>query len=207
MRLIFSIFLTLSSVCYLLAQQPYSNDYKLSTDTLLSERIKEEKKPWSNPQKATIFALALPGSGQIFNKRYLKAGIVYGGFVGLSYMFDFNRDSLSKYQAVYAAKIDGANTLQLFYRIALPISWPVFLTTGLVVGLAVWNEFLFALTFVHDDSKKPIATILFAFQSRFENNWGLVNASAVMMMAPIVILFMFFQRRFIAGLTSGASKG
>ena len=106
-----------------------------------------------------------------------------------------------------SAKIDGANTLQLFYKIALPISWPVFLTTGLVVGLAVWNEFLFALTFVHDDTKKPIATILFAFQSRFENNWGLVNASAVMMMAPIVVLFMFFQRRFIAGLTSGASKG
>ena len=109
----------MSSVCYLLAQQPYSNDYKLSTDTLLSERIKEEKKPWSNPQKATIFALALPGSGQIFNKRYLKAGIVYGGFVGLSYMFDFNRDSLSKYQAVYAAKIDGdSNTVDLFPNIS-----------------------------------------------------------------------------------------
>ncbi|MDG1757280.1 MAG: DUF5683 domain-containing protein [Bacteroidia bacterium] len=119
MRLIFSIFLTLSSVCYLLAQQPYSNDYKLSTDTLLSERIKEEKKPWSSPQKATIFALALPGSGQIFNKKYLKAGIVYGGFVGLSYMFDFNRDSLSKYQVVYAAKIDGdSNTVDLFPNIS-----------------------------------------------------------------------------------------
>jgi len=106
-----------------------------------------------------------------------------------------------------AAKIDGASTLQLFYKIALPISWPVFLTAGLVVGLAVWNEFLFALTFIQDESSKSIATILFAFQSRFENDWGLVNASAVMMLAPVVILFMFFQKRFIAGLTSGASKG
>ncbi|MDC0195173.1 carbohydrate ABC transporter permease [Alphaproteobacteria bacterium] len=106
-----------------------------------------------------------------------------------------------------AAKIDGANTLQLFIKIALPISWPVFLTTGLVVGLAVWNEFLFALTFMQDESNKPMATILFAFQSRFENDWGLVSASAVMMAAPIAILFMFFQKRFIAGLTSGASKG
>ena len=106
-----------------------------------------------------------------------------------------------------AAKIDGASTLQLFYKIALPISWPVFLTAGLVVGLAVWNEFLFALTFIQDESSKPIATILFAFQSRFENDWGLVNASAVMMLAPVVVLFMFFQKRFIAGLTSGASKG
>ncbi|PPR49716.1 MAG: L-arabinose transport system permease protein AraQ [Alphaproteobacteria bacterium MarineAlpha5_Bin5] len=106
-----------------------------------------------------------------------------------------------------AARVDGANTLQLFFKIALPISWPVFLTAGLVVGLAVWNEFLFALTFMQDDEKKPMATILFAFQSRFENNWGLVSASAVMMAAPVVILFLLFQKRFIAGLTSGASKG
>jgi ABC-type glycerol-3-phosphate transport system permease component len=106
-----------------------------------------------------------------------------------------------------AAKIDGASTLQLFIKIAIPISWPVFLTTGLVVGLAVWNEFLFALTFMQDESKKPISTILFAFQSRFENNWGLVSASAVMMVAPVAILFMFFQKKFIAGLTSGATKG
>ena len=106
-----------------------------------------------------------------------------------------------------AAKIDGANTLQLFVKIALPLSWPVFLTTGLVVGLAVWNEFLFALTFMQDEASKPIATILFAFQSRFENDWGLVSASAFMMVAPVAILFMLFQRKFIAGLTSGASKG
>ena len=60
---------------------------------------------------------------------------------------------------------------------------------------------------MQDDTKKPMATILFAFQSRFENNFGLVSASAVMMAAPVVILFLFFQKRFIAGLTSGASKG
>ena len=94
-----------------------------------------------------------------------------------------------------AAKIDGANTLQLFVKIALPISWPVFLTTGLVVGLAVWNEFLFALTFMQDESNKPMATILFAFQSRFENNWGLVSASAVMMAAPIAHFIYVFSKK------------
>ena len=106
-----------------------------------------------------------------------------------------------------SAKIDGASTLQSFFKIAVPLSWPVFLTTALVVGLAVWNEFLFALTFIQDESAKPISTILFAFQSRFENNWGLVSASAVMMVAPVATLFMFFQKKFIAGLTSGATKG
>ena len=106
-----------------------------------------------------------------------------------------------------AAKIDGANTLQLFYKIALPLSWPVFLTTGLVVGLAVWNEFLFALTFMQTEAYKPISTILFAFQSRFENDYSLVSAASIMMAAPIAILFMFFQRKFIAGLTCGGLKG
>ena len=106
-----------------------------------------------------------------------------------------------------AARIDGANPFQLFAKIAVPLSWPVFLTAGLIVGLAVWNEFLFALTFMQDENSKPISTILFAFQTRFENNWGLVSASAVMMVAPVAILFMIFQRRFIAGLTSGGLKG
>ena len=106
-----------------------------------------------------------------------------------------------------AAKIDGANTFQLFYRIAVPLSWPVFLTTGLVVGLAVWNEFLFALTFIQTEAYKPISTILFAFQSRFENDYSLVSAASIMMAAPIAILFMLFQRKFIAGLTGGGLKG
>ena len=106
-----------------------------------------------------------------------------------------------------AAKIDGANTFQLFYKIAVPLSWPVFLTTGLVVGLAVWNEFLFALTFIQTEAYKPISTILFAFQSRFENDYSLVSAASIMMAAPIAILFMFFQRKFIAGLTGGGLKG
>lgn len=105
-----------------------------------------------------------------------------------------------------AAKLDGANTFQLFFRVALPLSWPVILTAGLIIGLAVWNEFLFALTFISDEGFKPIATMLFAFQWRFENNFALQSASAIMMVAPIAILFMIFQRRFISGLTSGGLK-
>ena len=105
-----------------------------------------------------------------------------------------------------AAKLDGANTFQIFFRVALPLSWPVILTAGLIIGLAVWNEFLFALTFITDPNFKPMATILFSFQARFENNYALQSAAAIMMVAPIAILFMLFQRRFISGLTSGGLK-
>ena len=105
-----------------------------------------------------------------------------------------------------AARLDGANTFQLFFRVALPLSWPVILTAGLIISLAVWNEFLFALTFISEEGFKPMATILFAFQWRFENNYALQSASAIMMVAPVAILFMLFQRRFISGLTSGGLK-
>ena len=132
---------------------------------------------------------------------YAGLNMPFATFLIRSYMVDLPEDLFD------SAKMDGANTFQAFLLIAVPLSWPVFLTTALVVGLAVWNEFLFALTFIQDQSSKPISTILFAFQSRFENDWGLVSASAVMMVAPIAILFMFFQKRFIAGLTSGATKG
>jgi raffinose/stachyose/melibiose transport system permease protein len=106
-----------------------------------------------------------------------------------------------------AARLDGANTFQLFFKVALPLSWPVILTAGLIIALAVWNEFLFALTFISEEGFKPMATILFAFQWRFENNYALQSASAIMMVAPVAILFMLFQRRFISGLTSGGLKG
>lgn len=115
MRFVFSIYFVIYIICCVKAQQPYSDDYKLSIDSSMSKNRVKEKRSWSNPKKATIFALALPGSGQIYNKKYLKAGIVYGGFVGLAYMYDFNRDSLSKYQTIYAAKIDGdTNTIDLY---------------------------------------------------------------------------------------------
>ena len=115
MRFIFSIYFVIYIICCVKAQQPYSDDYKLSIDSSMSKNRVKEKRSWSNPKKATIFALALPGSGQIYNKKYLKAGIVYGGFAGLAYMYDFNRDSLSKYQTIYAAKIDGdTNTIDLY---------------------------------------------------------------------------------------------
>ncbi len=107
---------------------------------------------------------------------------------------------------VEAARIDGASHFQVFRHVILPLSWPGFLTAGLVVGLGVWNEFLFAVTFLLRPDLKPVATSLFAFQERFGRDWGLTSAGSVIMMLPVIILFLLLQRRFIEGLTQGGLK-
>ncbi|GIV68645.1 carbohydrate ABC transporter permease [Caldilinea sp.] len=106
-----------------------------------------------------------------------------------------------------AARIDGANDLQVFLRVILPLAWPGFLTVVLVVGLAVWNEFLFAVTFLQRPELKPISTSLLAFQTRFQRDWGLTSAASVIMIVPIIILFLSLQRQFIEGLARGGLKG
>ena len=62
---------------------------------------------WTHPQKATLLSAVIPGAGQIYNKKYWKAGIVYAGAAGLIYVFKTNRDSMLSYQEAYRARIDG----------------------------------------------------------------------------------------------------
>jgi raffinose/stachyose/melibiose transport system permease protein len=106
-----------------------------------------------------------------------------------------------------AARIDGANELQVLLRIVLPLSWPGFLTIALVSGLMAWNEFLFAITFIQDNNLKPVTTSFLAFQTNFSQDWGLTSAAAIYIILPIVVLFLLLQRRFISGLTAGGLKG
>jgi len=77
------------------------------------------------------------------------------------------------------------------------------LTVGLVVGLGVWNEFLLATTFLTDHRLFTVVTSYFHFSSEFNQDWALTSAGAVIMVAPVLILFLSLQRRFIDGLTRG----
>lgn len=106
-----------------------------------------------------------------------------------------------------AARMDGASELQVLLRVVLPLSWPGFLTVALVSGLAAWNEFFFAITFIQDDSLKPVTTSFLAFQSNFSRDWGLTSAAGFIIILPIIALFLLLQRRFIDGLTAGGLKG
>lgn len=106
-----------------------------------------------------------------------------------------------------AARLDGANEFQIYYQIVVPLTWPGFLTVGLVVALAVWNEFLLATVFLTDQSKFTVVTSYYNFMSQFTRDWGLTSAAAMMMIVPIIVIFLLLQKQFIAGLTSGGLKG
>jgi len=122
-------------------------------------------------------------------------------FLLRSYMIQLPRDFED------AARVDGAGEWQIFARIVVPLSWPGFLTVGLVTALAVWNEFLLATVFLQDEDKFTVVTSYQNFATRFSRDWSLTSAAAVMMIVPILAIFLTFQRRFIEGMTQGGMKG
>lgn len=106
-----------------------------------------------------------------------------------------------------AARIDGANELQTAVRVVLPLARPGFLTVGIVVGLAAYNELLFAVTFISEPSTLPIATAYLNFSQGFTQQYGLLNAAGVIMVVPVLVMFVLMQKKFISGLAAGGVKG
>ncbi len=106
-----------------------------------------------------------------------------------------------------AARIDGANELQVLTRVIMPLSLPGFLTIGLVVGFAAWNEFIYAVTFIQDNSLEPVSTSFLAFQQSFHRFWGLTDAAGLIIILPVIVMFLILQRRFVEGLSSGGLRG
>ncbi len=105
-----------------------------------------------------------------------------------------------------AAMVEGATELQIFSRIIVPLTWPAFLTVGLVNSMYVWNEFLIATVFLTKTDVFTVVTSYYAFSNRFGRDWTLTSAAAVMMIFPIILVFLLLQRRFIQGLTQGGLK-
>jgi multiple sugar transport system permease protein len=106
-----------------------------------------------------------------------------------------------------AAKVDGASTLQAFWRVIVPLSAPGVFTTAILTFIFAWNEFLFATTFAFDETTQPVTVVIPSFAGIFTINYGAQAAAAIVVTIPLVILVLFFQRRIVSGLTAGAVKG
>lgn len=106
-----------------------------------------------------------------------------------------------------AARIDGATDIQLFYRIALPLSRPAFVALGIFVYLEQWNSLIWPLIVVTDTRLRPLAVGLSEFQTQYGTNYELLLAASTATVLPIVVLFLVLRRNFVRGLTIGTSKG
>lgn len=108
-----------------------------------------------------------------------------------------------------AALIDGCSRLRILTHVLLPLMWPAIASTGLLAFILSWNEFLFALTFILTDENRtvPVAIGLLTGSSRYEVPYGLLMAASVTVTLPLLVLVLIFQRKIVAGLTTGSVKG
>ncbi|MDQ3154867.1 MAG: carbohydrate ABC transporter permease [Actinomycetota bacterium] len=108
-----------------------------------------------------------------------------------------------------AAKMDGATPAQAFRSVIVPLAAPGVVTSAILVFIFCWNDFLFAISLTSTEASRtvPAAIANFTGSSQFEEPTGSIAAAAVVITIPIILFVLFFQRRIVAGLTSGAVKG
>lgn len=132
---------------------------------------------------------------------YTGFGLAFGIFVMKGFF-----EKLPK-ELDEAARVDGAGEFRIFAQIMLPLTRPALATIAIFLFLQNWNEFLFALTFITEESKRTMPTGIYALIStEFYGNYPLLAAALVLFSLPVLLLYFLFQKQFIAGLTAGAVK-
>ncbi|MEJ9319181.1 carbohydrate ABC transporter permease, partial [Halalkalibacterium halodurans] len=106
-----------------------------------------------------------------------------------------------------AARIDGCTEYGIFFKIMLPLMGPSLAAMAILQGLNSWNNFLWPLVVLRSNDMFTLPIGLATLLTPYGNNYDILLAGSVMTIVPIVILFIFFQRYFIAGLTVGGVKG
>ena len=106
-----------------------------------------------------------------------------------------------------AARVDGADTWQLFWRIHVPLATPAISSLAILLFLWTWNQFLLAIVLVDDPTKRTMAGALGAFQGQWGTDIPLLCAGSLLILTPTLIVFVIFQRRFVSALLQGSLKG
>ena len=105
-----------------------------------------------------------------------------------------------------AGLMDGLSRLGVLFRIILPVSAPAMATASIIVFIYAWNEFLFALTFMSQDSMRTITVGIALYQGEYTFPWGTISAAVFMSIVPLILFMVLFQRKIVEGLTAGVGK-
>lgn len=143
-----------------------------------------------NGERNTVFVQFLPFIANAFS-----IYLFYTFFLGLPK------------QVEEAARIDGAGPWKTFFYIVVPMSKPVFASVTILTFLAVWASFLWPVLMVSDPEVRPLPLALSVFQGQPPYDWGQIMAFGVMMVLPVLIVFLLFQRWFVQSVASSGLKG
>ena len=139
----------------------------------------------------TFWAVALPQVAQ---------SVAFGTFWMRAYFRSSSR------ALVEAARLDGASTRRLLWQILVPLARPAIVTMTVLVFMWTWNEFLIPLVMVTDENLRTAPLGLAFFQGQYTQGFTLLAAGAVIVATPVVVLYLFLQRHFIAGMLEGAVR-
>ncbi|MFC6723174.1 carbohydrate ABC transporter permease [Halobium palmae] len=106
-----------------------------------------------------------------------------------------------------AAKIDGCNELQTFYKVYLPLAKPAVATLGIFTFMGAWNNFQWPLIISEGKEMYTLPVALFAVRNQYFTRWGLMMAAALIVVAPVIIAFLSAQKYFIQGMSLSGMKG
>ena len=105
-----------------------------------------------------------------------------------------------------AARVDGANKLQTFVQIVLPLVMPGIVATAIYTFINAWNEFLYSLILINSTDKMTVSVASKSLQGSEILNWGDMMAASALVVVPSVVFFMFIQNKIAGGMTEGAVK-
>jgi len=111
------------------------------------------------------------------------------------------------YSLEEAARIDGCNQFQAFYKIILPLAAPALVITALFSFMTAWAEYLVAAQILQESTLWTLPLGLKSFESNMSTEWGLYGASSIIVTIPVVILFLALSKYLVSGLTLGSVKG
>ena len=105
-----------------------------------------------------------------------------------------------------AGLMDGLSRIGVLFRIILPVSAPAMATAATIVFIYAWNEFLFALTFMTQDSMRTITVGIALYQGEYTFPWATISAAVFLSIVPLILFMVLFQRKIVEGLTAGVGK-
>ncbi len=111
------------------------------------------------------------------------------------------------YSLEEAARIDGCNQFQAFYKVILPLAAPALVITALFSFMTAWAEYLVAAQILQDSQLWTLPLGLKSFESNMSTEWGLYGASSIIVTIPVVVLFLALSKYLVSGLTLGSVKG